>query len=322
MPRTSRQRPVDLVALFPELARYQRTATRLHPRRGNPGVHDSSVGGPLLWPADEPWPVCAGPHHVTDALPVRTAEVRADRQGLMKDQPWDALYLDVKKTNREILQAGPLPLMAVAQIYKRDVPGLPVPDGKDVLQVLWCPLRGHQGHPDDWLNMPALHLVWCRAADVGEVLTEQPEPPFLAYESYLPESCVLHPEEVTEFEYADLLPEPLRTAVDEWDEENGRPYQEWSIADGWKVGGYASWHLTDPYPMICDCGSDMRLLLTIASKEWQGRDGLWRPVEDADADADHRDACTPTKVTIGRGYSLWIFRCPESFDHRHRISVQ
>ncbi|WP_206664047.1 hypothetical protein [Thermomonospora catenispora] len=28
-------------------------ATRLHPRPGTPTVHDGSVGGPLLWPADE-----------------------------------------------------------------------------------------------------------------------------------------------------------------------------------------------------------------------------------------------------------------------------
>ncbi|WP_226962484.1 hypothetical protein [Streptomyces sp. C8S0] len=25
-------------------------------------MHDSSVGGPLLWPADEPWPYCEEQH--------------------------------------------------------------------------------------------------------------------------------------------------------------------------------------------------------------------------------------------------------------------
>ncbi|MEU0600681.1 hypothetical protein ABZ484_20955 [Streptomyces sp. NPDC006393] len=51
---TTPPRPVDVTALFPELAPLARTATRLHPRPGSPTVHDSSVGGPLLWPADEP----------------------------------------------------------------------------------------------------------------------------------------------------------------------------------------------------------------------------------------------------------------------------
>jgi transposase len=67
-------RPVDVTALFPQLAPLARTATRLHPRPGLPTVHDSSVGGPLLWPADEPWPYCDEPynrHVARDPLPKR-----------------------------------------------------------------------------------------------------------------------------------------------------------------------------------------------------------------------------------------------------------
>ncbi|MFD7973442.1 hypothetical protein ACFV5D_32975, partial [Streptomyces clavifer] len=48
---TTPPRPLDVTALFPQLAPLARTATRLHPRPGTPSVHDSSVGGPLLWPA-------------------------------------------------------------------------------------------------------------------------------------------------------------------------------------------------------------------------------------------------------------------------------
>ncbi|MFD9451899.1 non-ribosomal peptide synthetase [Streptomyces sp. NPDC059985] len=62
---TTPTRPFDVTALFPQLAPLARTTTRLHPRPGAPTVHDSSVGGPLLWPADEPWPYCDvldGPH--------------------------------------------------------------------------------------------------------------------------------------------------------------------------------------------------------------------------------------------------------------------
>ncbi|MFE5868156.1 hypothetical protein ACFQ6V_05790, partial [Streptomyces roseifaciens] len=52
--RTTPPRPVDVAAVFPQLAPLARTATRLHPRPGAPSPHDSSVGGPLLWAADEP----------------------------------------------------------------------------------------------------------------------------------------------------------------------------------------------------------------------------------------------------------------------------
>ncbi len=48
--RTTPPRPLDLTAVFPELATMSRKVTRLHPRSGLPTVEDSSVGGPLLWP--------------------------------------------------------------------------------------------------------------------------------------------------------------------------------------------------------------------------------------------------------------------------------
>ncbi|MEY2231333.1 hypothetical protein [Streptomyces sp. BF23-19] len=51
MTRTTPPRPFDVASVFPELAGMSRTATRLHPRPGAPTVHESSVGGPLLWPA-------------------------------------------------------------------------------------------------------------------------------------------------------------------------------------------------------------------------------------------------------------------------------
>ncbi|MFJ9686214.1 hypothetical protein ACIRRX_11050 [Streptomyces bacillaris] len=52
MSRTTPPRPLDTEALFPELAAHRGTTTRLHPRPGRPEATDSSVGGPLLWPAD------------------------------------------------------------------------------------------------------------------------------------------------------------------------------------------------------------------------------------------------------------------------------
>jgi hypothetical protein len=41
----------------------------LHPRTGTPTIADSSIGGPLLWPADEPWPMCTdGDAHDIEVL--------------------------------------------------------------------------------------------------------------------------------------------------------------------------------------------------------------------------------------------------------------
>src|SRR2546423_1890577 len=62
-------RPLDVTAVIPQLAPLARTATRLHPRPGSPSPRDSSVGGPLLWPADEPWPHCHGPHPAVRRAP-------------------------------------------------------------------------------------------------------------------------------------------------------------------------------------------------------------------------------------------------------------
>ena len=77
--RTTPPRPVDVPAVFPELASLARPAIRLHPRPGEPSVKESSVGGPLLWPADEPWPHCEGPH-VDAGFRRPPAEVRMERR--------------------------------------------------------------------------------------------------------------------------------------------------------------------------------------------------------------------------------------------------
>jgi hypothetical protein len=61
---TPTARPVDIAQVFPELRSLAKSATRLHPRRGEPQVRDSSIGGPLLWPADEAWPACRLPRRV------------------------------------------------------------------------------------------------------------------------------------------------------------------------------------------------------------------------------------------------------------------
>ncbi|MFD8596721.1 hypothetical protein ACFV1L_17135 [Kitasatospora sp. NPDC059646] len=74
---TTPDRPLDVLAAFPELASRARRATRLHPRRGIPAPGASSVAGPLLWPEDEPWPTC-GLAHVVEVERPATPEDRED----------------------------------------------------------------------------------------------------------------------------------------------------------------------------------------------------------------------------------------------------
>jgi hypothetical protein len=80
MTRTTPPRPVDIAALFPELREHSGAATRLHPRPGAPTAADSSIGGPLRWPADEPWPTCAdGANHFVISLH-RLEDIRRRQQ--------------------------------------------------------------------------------------------------------------------------------------------------------------------------------------------------------------------------------------------------
>lgn len=214
----------------------------------------------------------------------------------------------------------PIPLLALAQLYSRDVLGLAGPDGCDLLQVFWCPF---DAHGED--RTVHVHLQWRRADDVVDPLQEMPEPEVVGSDDYVPDPCIVYPEQVIEHEYAELLPSDLRNRIEEWEnrdaEEAPRYQYDLSIPPGWKVGGFASWHLTGPQPVNCVCGQSMTLLLTIDSKEWDGGTRSWVPLEDQ-ANMDKRNANTPTQVAVGRWGALRVFACPADATHPHRLSLQ
>ncbi|MCF3165408.1 hypothetical protein IPZ64_00405 [Streptomyces violaceoruber] len=348
MSRSTPPRPVDVTALFPQLASLARTATRLHPRPGAPTPHDSSVGGPLLWPADEPWPHCAGPHvrdQVNAALSPQdvraqrrdradaagrpggrtetagdTAEERAIHQRADVGHPWPG---------------GPIAMLPVAQLYVRDVPSLRPPGGShaDVLQVLWCPFD-HPAHP-------RTTLFWRSAATVADLIGAPPEPPAVQFPGYLPEPCLLEPEQVTEYPHFMELSEELRQRLKDWGrwQTAGAAVDSFyapapeelymnklSVAPGWKVGGWTRWGLTDPEPRLCPaCGVEARPLLTIATSEWDAGTKDWAPEEDR----SHSVASLPghppanfTSLDLARGYDLQLHICPASQDHPHIELVQ
>ena len=283
MARTTPPRPVDVEMLFPELVPYRREATRLHPRRGEPGVRDSSVGGPLLWPADEPWP------HCTEAHP-----------SIGFDPP----------------PPGPVPLVPVLQLYATDIPGLPFPPGTDLLQLLWCPYD-HEPY-----FAPRPELRW-RTSEVRDGLFAEPPRPASAPDVYMPAPCVLHPERVVEYPQWDIpaeLGETLRKRFDRLQEESGCSYwYELSVAPGIKAGGYPNWTQEPDWPVCDGCGTPMDHLLTIDSAEFDGGSArAWLPNEDRpesgtifDLPFEHRHAiqCAPD-LMIGDMGGVYVFNCP------------
>ncbi|MGW3202792.1 hypothetical protein [Streptomyces sp. NPDC001135] len=329
MPRTTPPRPHDIEAVFPELAATRRPATRLHPRRGTPTAGDSSAGGPMLWPADEPWPVCTVAHQrhsgyrYADVLREREIQERAQRRDEPGFTPEEALELAGFKRGRHaphLADTDPVPLVAVAQLYRRDVPGLPDLGLGDLLQVFWC---GYERHGDSRHEVH-VELRWRHSQDVGAVPARQPVPEVVGRPELVPAPCVLHPEEITELPWFEDLDVSLQDRVAEWagPEDEGEGYVcDLSTAPGWKVGGHIAWNLTGPAALNCPaCGTELFPLLTVASHEWDSGTTSWIPYEDQ-RDADTGRAYCPTEVSPGRG-RLVIAVCPRDPHHPVRLVGQ
>jgi hypothetical protein len=291
---------IDVPSEFPAVAPYARTTVRLHPRRGAPTVEQSSVGGPLMWPADEPWPECDGPSGYDHDV----------------NTPGEAAA----------------PLVPVVQLLAGDVPELPFPDGTDVLQVLWCPFD-HEP-----FTAPRPQVRWRRRADVGARLSAMPTPDAGSDPDLVPRACVVAPERVVEYPTHDLpgaVWSQIRDAVERVARETGWEYEtDLAVASGVKVGGYPGWTQSPEWP-TCGCGATMEHLLTIDSWEFsRGDERRWIPVEDRpamagwgwDTDDDHpwRTRQNPTGLMIGDAGGLYLFvctRCPtRPFDYRFDCS--
>ncbi|MFF8678372.1 hypothetical protein ACF07F_10775 [Streptomyces sp. NPDC015237] len=338
MSRTTPPRPFDVTALFPQLAPLARTATRLHPRAGSPSRHDSSVGGPLLWPAGEPWPYCDGPHEWDGVNePTSPEDVRVQRRineaAASGYTPEERAVLERIKAGRPWPE-GPVAMLPVAQLYVRDVPLLRPPGraGADLLQVLWCPFD----HP----THPRTALYWRSAAEVTDVLGSPPEPSAVQLSDYVPQPCLLSPEEVTEYPHFLELDKESQGRLADWssweaagdavDSAYSVAPQEFytshlSVSPGWKAGGWSRWGVTDPVPRTCSaCGTGMDPLLTIASTEWNKGTASWAPEGD-----QARDPLPPgvppanyTRVVVAGGYALQLHVCPVDADHPHLELVQ
>ncbi|MEU4116369.1 DUF1963 domain-containing protein [Kitasatospora sp. NPDC028055] len=261
-----------LLAAVPGLARHLRPATLLHPYAvpgGAPADPAASrIGGPAEWPPGEPWPHCTARHpEEEDVLPRRAPE-----------PPTAATAL-----------------VPLARIRAEDAPHLPRPPGTDLLQVLWCPNDHDDIQGERYYYGPAVELHWQRAADLAPAT---PPPPRLSAPEYLPRPCAVRPEHLLDLPDRDELPEELVRAVAEFAEQQGLEYErDLGRADGWKLGGWPSWHCTDLIPIDCHCGARMRLLLTVESGE----------------DPD---------LSLGRHGELHVFVCPVDPAHPVGLDIQ
>ncbi|MEV8530178.1 hypothetical protein AB0451_39935 [Streptomyces sp. NPDC052000] len=198
MARTILPPPFSVPDLIPELADLVRETTLLYPRSGAPHISDSSIGGPLLWPVAEPWPQCADPGHYNPAH-VSTAGAGA----------------------------APVTMVPVVQLYARDVPELPFPQGCDVLQIVWCPLI-HESQ-DQCTVLPQLH--WRNEAEVtatGAAAKALPAP-YESDDDFVPRPCTVSPTRVEEYPNWDMptaLTETLGDRFDDIEAEFGCSYYD------------------------------------------------------------------------------------------------
>ncbi|MCE6996116.1 hypothetical protein LZG04_15080 [Saccharothrix sp. S26] len=224
--------PTDNGREIPGLAALARTATRLHPSPGAPTVHDSHLGGPLLWPVEEPWPHCDG------RLPSNSGR---------PEEGWSADHaLDV-----------PVALVGAAQFFRRDFPDLPFPEHADLLQVLFCP--NEHSSMEYW--GPGVHLVWRDSTGVTDVAP--PPEPVVAADMFLPRPRVLNPCRITEYPMLRELPGAIKSTLSSVDED------DWpEVAQGSKLGGWTFWWQTDPWQLTCrECDADLRLLMALHTSE-------------------------------------------------------
>ncbi|MFF0410558.1 DUF1963 domain-containing protein [Kitasatospora sp. NPDC004745] len=284
MTRTTPPRPVDVEELFPELVALRREAVRLHPRAGEPSPSESSVGGPLLWPAGEPWPLCPSTSH---------------------PEQWG-----------QPATQGPVPMVPVIQIHRKDVPQLASPAGADLLQVLWCPFIV------DGCPTATPRVIWRSSAAVGPVVAAAPSTVGTAPRDSIPAPCVVHPEPVVDYPSWDI-PEELSPALQvRMEELEARTGLWWGYhlaeAPGIKLGGYPSWTQDPCWPDCPSCGQAMDHLLTVSSGEYDGESyRTWLPLEDRDSETGEeredatggRGAHRAARLMIGDAGGVYVFEC-------------
>ncbi|MEV7123779.1 hypothetical protein [Kitasatospora griseola] len=257
---TTPDRPLDILAVLPELAAHARRATRLHPRRGNPAAGASSVAGPLLWPVDEPWPTCSLPHLTTvrreataeeQARSPRTRESQANGLASMNTEFEDLRARfpadpDVARLagrwddgRSRIPAAAPARVPAPRTITAQELvsPEQPVPL---VPVVQLCAADVPEIPFPEGTDL--LQILWCPHWHTTLSGPQQhycgPAPSIFwraaarlghtvtrpaagGAGGFVLEQCTVHPEHITEYPDPDDLPEPLQEQIYAWEDSLG-----------------------------------------------------------------------------------------------------
>lgn len=233
-----------------------------------------------MWPADEPWPVCSAEHYDPD-------------------------------TTSRLEPAAPM--APIVQVRRVDVPGLPFPEGTDLLQVVWCPYaHGTYCYP--------LPLVYWRDSRTIREVGPMPAPSAAGLpDGWYPAPCVIHPEQVTEYPRNDLswdLEDALEDRFEALLAETGLRYSS-HLADapGIKLGGYPGWRQEPCWPDCETCGGRMEHLLTVTEGEFDNESWrTWLPEEDrATEETETRwlwesEAFNPTLLDTC-GVNVYVFEC-------------
>lgn len=286
--RTTPPRPFDVAAVFPQLAPLARTTTRLHPRPGSPSPYDSSVGGPLLWPARQPWLYCDKWHEgpVSPLLPV--AQLYARDVPLLRP-PGRTDLLQVLWCPSE----HPPEHKPTTELFWRTA--------ADVTHVLASPPKPTEAQygytPEPCVLAPEQVTEYPNFLELGKELQQQLSD-WSAWQAAgveIDDSYEAAPEEF----YSDEL----------------------SVAPGWKVGGWPPWGLTDPIARFCiNCGAAMSPLLTIASDECRDYRRGWVPYEDqAIAVIDNDNVSNPPGIQVSDANNLQLYSCPKCYTHTDLI---
>lgn len=352
---TTPTRPIDITTVFPEFASLAKTATRLHPRRGTPAAASSSMAGPMLWPADEPWPTCGLDHMGMVTRPATDDDRAAFERGrrrrmggaarLEKSLGDPALTTDRRRSLEKLLRDvresldqplpttvsvwrslrthTPVPMIPVIQLRAEDAPGLCFPGGADLFQLLWCPhSHGEVPGQPELSGGPAPTVRW-RAA--SRALTTVGPTNGAGPGEWVLTSCVLHPEQIVEYPDFRELPEPVRARVLAWHDPfeaaTGHTYRkDLSTAPGLKAGGWAFWP-DQVRPPRCGCGADTTLVLTIPSGERGAQS--WTPAQASGAAGlgATEEPLYPTGVSDVPHHIL-VFACSRDPRHPARFLIE
>ncbi|MFD9477751.1 DUF1963 domain-containing protein [Streptomyces nojiriensis] len=201
----------------------------------------------------------------------------------------------------------------IVQVRRVDVPGLPFPEGTDLLQVVWCPYaHGTYCYP--------LPLVYWRDSRAIREVGPTPAPAAAGLpDGWYPAPCVVHPEQVTEYPRNDLswdLEGALADRSEALLAETGLRYSS-HLADapGIKLGGYPGWRQEPCWPDCETCGGRMEHLLTVTEGEFNNESWrTWLPEEDrATEETETRwlwesEAFNPTLLDTC-GINVYVFEC-------------